>query len=203
MIGALTAGVGIGVAAVTVMGRSVNRILDGHEVASVDRNRSVAVLLIGADHSSRVERNVDERTGGRGFSHVVVDAAERDETGARLVYECFPREGVRRIRFSERYGSDGTERMRPIVRAVIPKVWGEYVRASLGALVGQVYDVWTAFLPSRKGLVCSRMVMRALPPSLTNNVRPYSDKHPISPNDLARAFGVSSPLSHDVMVTSL
>jgi len=68
--------------------------------------------------------------------------------------------------------------------------------------VGQAYDVWTAFVPSRKGLVCSRMVMRALPPVLTTSVRPHSDRHPISPNDLARAFGVSSPLSHDVMVTA-
>ncbi|MGH1343786.1 MAG: hypothetical protein ACRBN8_19675 [Nannocystales bacterium] len=202
MIGALTVGAGLGVFGVTMLGRAANRTLEGREVASVDRDRSVAVLLIGADHSSRVEKSVDERTGGRGFSHVVVDASERDETGARLVYECFPREGVRRIRFSERYGSDGTERMRPMVRAVIPRAWGESVRASLSALVGQVYDVWTAFLPSRKGLVCSRMVLRALPPALTANVRPHSDRHPISPNDLARAFGVSSPLSHDVMVTA-
>ena len=203
MIIPLTVGAGLGVVAATAVSRAAFRTVEGHDVAAVDRDRSVAVLLIGADHRNRVEREVDERTGGLGFSHVVVDAGERDESGARLVYDCFPREGVRRVRLSERYGSDrGGYLMRPVVRAVIPKSHGDHVRSTLSALVGQSYDVLAAFAPSRNGLVCSRMVLRVLPDSTCSRVRSHSARHPISPNDLARAFGVASPFSHDVMVTA-
>lgn len=205
MIGTATAvGALAGAGAAYAVGRAANRTVESRVAASVDADRSSAVLLIGADHRNWVERNVDESTGGVGFSHVVVDAAERDENGARLVYDCFPREGVRRVRLSERYGSAGRDReaMRPVVRAVIPNRWAAHVRSGLAALVGQAYDVLTAFAPSRGGLVCSHMVMRVLPPELTRNVRPHSSRFPVSPNDLARAFGVASPYSHDVMVSA-
>jgi hypothetical protein len=145
---------------------------------------------------------VDHRTGGLGFSHVVIDACERDETGARLVYDCFPREGVRRVRLSERYGSNHDGSPRPIVRAVVPRAFGPRVRAAASALVGQSYDLLTAFAPSRDRLVCSLMVMRVLPREFVASVRSSNTRHPISPNDLARAFGVASPYSHDVMVTA-
>ena len=201
MIGAMAVGVVGGAAAAVALDRAANRTLEGHDVASVDRGRSVAVLFIAADHDSRIERGVDTRTGNVGFSHVVVDAGERDDTGARLVYDCFPREGVRRVRLSERYGSHRNGMLRPMVRAVIPARHAERVRAALGAIVGQSYDVLTAFAPSRDRLVCSLMVMKALPRDLTRGVRPHSPRHPVSPNDLARAFGIAGPFSHDVMVS--
>lgn len=201
MIGAVTVGAGLGAAAAVALDRAANRTVEGHDVASVDRDRSVAVLFVGADHGNRIERNVDTRTGGLGFSHVVVDAGERDETGARLVYDCFPREGVRRVRISDRYGSNRDGSVRPIVRAVIPNRDAERVRAALGALVGQSYDLLTAFAPARDRLVCSLMVMKALPRDLTRGVRAHTPRHPVSPNDLARAFGITGPYSHDVMVS--
>jgi hypothetical protein len=46
------------------------------------------------------------------------------------------------------------------------------------------------------------MVMRVLPREFVASVRSSNTRHPISPNDLARAFGVASPYSHDVMVTA-
>lgn len=201
MIGSIALGAGLGASAAIYAGRAANRTVEGHEVASIDRARSVAVLLVGADHASRIERGVDRQTGGLGFSHVVIDAGERDETGARLVYDCFPREGVRRVRLSERYGSNRDGTPRPIVRAVVPRVHNERVRSAAAALVGQSYDVLTAFAPSRDRLVCSLLAMKVLPPELTSGVRPSSRWHPVSPNDLARAFGVASPYSHDVMVS--
>jgi len=175
------------------------RTVDGAEVAHVDFALPVAFVLIAADRSSGVERVVDAQTGYRGFSHVVVDCGEFDEQGRHLVYDCFPREGVRRIALSERYGSAGG-RPRRRVRVQLPPSDGAYMRGAMSALVGAPYDVVAAVAPGRRGLVCSRLVMRGLPEELARRVTPLEPRHPISPNDLARAFGVHGPTAPDVAV---
>lgn len=195
-------GVGLccGVAGVVMVSRATVRTVDGAVVDRVDTEAPVAVVLIGADKQSRLERVVDAQTGYRGFSHVVVDCAEFDGQGRHLVYDCFPREGVRRVSVSERYGS-ASGRPRPRVRVVLPPEDGEYMRGAMAALVGAPYDVIAAVAPRRRrGLVCSRLVMRGLPEDLAQRVMPLQPRHPISPNDLARAFGVHGPYAPDVAV---
>lgn len=193
-------GVACGAAAIAALSMAGNRTVPGAVEYQVDTDRGVAFVLIGADHFRRIEREVDERTGRLGFSHVVVDAGELDPQGRRLVYDCFPREGVRRVVLSERYGSE-RGKMRPRVRVSLPERAVEHARGAMNALVGTPYDLASAVAPSRPGLVCSRLVMRGLPEDLAERVRPMSDRHPISPNDLARAFGVAGPYSPDVVLT--
>ena len=194
-------GICCGVVGVGVVSRAAVRTVDGAPLAYVDPAIPVSVVLIAADRSSHVERLVDAQTGHRGFSHVVVDCGEFDPQGRHLVYDCFPREGVRRVAVSERYGS-AAGRPRPRVRVVLPPEDGEYMRGAMTALVGAPYDVVAAFAPRRRrrGLVCSRLVMRGLPAELARRVTPLQSRHPISPNDLARAFGVHGPSAPDAAV---
>ena len=198
MIG-FAVGLCCGALGVAVVSREAVRTMAGASVASVDPTVPVAVVLIAADKTSRVERVVDAQTGHRGFSHVVVDCGEFDGLGRHLVYDCLPREGVRRVAVSERYGSVGG-RPRSRVRVVLPPEDGEYMRGAMAALVGSPYDVIAAFAPRRPGLVCSRLVMRGLPVELAQRVKPLEPRHPISPNDLARAFGVHGPHAPDVAI---
>ena len=196
-------GVGLccGAVGVAMVSRAAVRTVDGAPVAYVDDASPVAVVLIAADKESHVERVVDAQTGYRGFSHVVVDCGEYDPQGRHLVYDCFPREGVRRVPVSERYGS-ASGRPRPRVRVVLPPEDGEHMRGAMAALLGAPYDVVAAIAPRRRrrGLVCSRLVMRGLPDDLAQRVTPLQPRHPISPNDLARAFGVHGPHAPDVAV---
>lgn len=179
--------------------RAAVRTVDGATAAHVDFDEPVAVVLIAADKECPIERVVDAQTGYRGFSHVVVDCGEFDTDGRHLVYDCFPREGVRRVAISERYGSvRGRPRKR--VRVVLPPSDSEHMRGAMSALVGAPYDVVAALAPKRRGLVCSRLVMRGLPDELARRVTPLQPRHPISPNDLARAFGVHGPNAPDVAV---
>lgn len=194
-------GLCFGAAGVGLVSRAAVRTVEGAAVAYVDPAQPVAVVLIAADKHSRVERVVDAQTGHRGFSHVVVDCGEFDPQGRHLVYDCFPREGVRRVSVSERYGS-ASGRPRPRVRVVLPPEDGEYMRGAMAALVGAPYDVVAAIAPRRRrrGLVCSRLVMRGLSDDLAKRVRPLQPRYPISPNDIARAFGVHGPHAPDVAV---
>ncbi len=188
-----------GVLGFAVLSTAAERTVDGVEAAGVDPRRPVSVVLVAADHGSRIERLVDRQTGHRGFSHVVVDCGEVDHDGRSLVFDCFPREGVRRVALSDRYGS-GQGRPRKRVRVVLRGGDGEHMRGAMMALVGAPYDVAAAIDPRRRGLVCSRLVMRGLPMDLARRVQPFSPRRPISPNDLARAFGVHGPNAPDVTV---
>ena len=180
-------------------GTAAVRTVEGAHVADVEEACPVAVLLVAADRNNRIERLVDRQTGCRGFSHVVVDCGEFDEAGRRLVYDCFPREGVRRVVLSERYGSV-QGRVRRRVRVSLPEADGERMRGAMAALVGAPYDVVATVDPRRRGLVCSRLVMRGLSPDLARRVRPLSSRHPVAPNDLARAFGIAGPSAPDVAI---
>mgnify|MGYP000017328156 CR=1 FL=1 len=194
-------GLCLGGVSVAMVSRAAVRTIEGAQVAYVDTESPVAVVLIAADRENRVERVVDAQTGHRGFSHVVVDCGEFDPQGRHLVYDCFPREGVRRVSVSERYGSS-SGRPRARVRIVLPPDDGEYMRGAMAALLGAPYDVVAAIAPRRRrrGLVCSRLVMRGLPEDLAQRVTPLQPRHPIAPNDLARAFGVHGPNAPDVAV---
>jgi len=192
-------GLGCGVASIVAASVASVRTLEGGEASAVDHARPVAIVLIAANHDNSIERVVDRQTGCRGFSHVVVDCCELDPEGRRLVYDCFPREGVRRVVLSERYGTCGG-RARKRVRIELPNADGERMRGAMSALIGAPYDVAAAIDPRRRGLVCSRLVMRGLPDDLARCVHPYAPRHPISPNDIARAFGVCGPNSADVAI---
>lgn len=195
-------GVGLfcGAVGLAAASQAAVRTVEGAAVAYVDDTQPVAVVLIAADKACRIERVVDAQTGHRGFSHVVVDCAEFDADGRALVYDCFPREGVRRVAVSERYGS-ACGRPRKRVRVLLPPDDGAYMRGAMSALVGAPYDVIATVAPRRRrGLVCSRLVMRGLPEELARRVAPMQPRHPIAPNDLARAFGVHGPTAPDVAV---
>lgn len=188
-----------GAAGLAAVSTASARTLEGLDVARVDRGRAVSFVLIAADHGNTIERIVDLKTGRLGFSHVVVDCCDVDAEGRRLVYDCFPREGVRRVALSERYGTCRGQ-LRKRVRVCLPDADGERMRGAMAALVGAPYDVAASLDPRRRGLVCSRLVMRGLDDDLARRVRATKPRHPISPNDLARAFGVCGPNSPDVAV---
>lgn len=198
MLMMLGVGAALGATAVAVAASATKRTLPGVQRYTV-RGGGVSIVLIGANQSVLIEREVDRSTGSTGFSHVVIDASEVDDLGRRLVYDCFPLEGVRRVVLSERYGS-AKGQPRPRVRVTLPPDAAEHMRGAMSALIGAPYDVAATVDPKRVGLVCSRLVMRGLTKDLASRVRPFCKRHPISPNDLARAFGVASPYSKDVQL---
>lgn len=193
------AGMACGVMGLAGLSVAAVRTIEGSDAAGVESDRPVAIVLVAADHANVIERTVDTQTGRRGFSHVVVDCGEVDQDGRRLVYDCFPREGVRRVVLSERYGTCRGQ-LRKRVQVTLPEADGDRMRGAMAALVGAPYDVAATIDPRRRGLVCSRLVMRGLSEDLAARVRPHTPRHPISPNDLARAFGVRGPNSPDVAI---
>ncbi len=190
-------GVVVGILATALAGSLSHRVRPGELDVVTDPDGRVSILLVGADRERFVERQVDDRSGGLGFSHVVVDASETDTLGRRLVYDCFPNEGVRRVRVAERYGTV-RGRPRPIVRVFLPPLAGAEMRGAVRAQLGKPYDLPAVVDPRRPGLVCSRLVLVGLPSALRDRIKPWNSRHPISPNDLARAFGVTDPYAMDV-----
>ena len=193
----LAVGIALGAVCTYVGGRALSNTREGESCSWVDDSRRVAIVLVGASERL-VERQVDRRTGSLGFSHVIVDAAEHNARGQRLVYDVLPLLGVHRVPLSHRYGSRRNLLPRPLVRISLPVEVGTELRGAMRSQVGLPYDLPATVDPKRPGLVCSRLVHRGLPMSLRSRIKPHSKRHPVSPNCIARAFGVEGPFSPDV-----
>ncbi len=161
--------------------------------ASVRPSCSVSVLLIERDRVP-LSRAIDLASGGLGFSHAAWDACE-EVGGIPVGIDCRPGQGVHRRPLVDIVGS------RRFVRVVLPLSEGREAYGCARARVGERYDGLAFFVNAprarRRGTICSELVFDCLPESLRARVD-FPAGRPVSPNDLARAFGVRGVDSPDV-----
>lgn len=146
----------------------------------------VSIVLFGAgpDVESRM---IDLATGGRGFSHVALDACEADERGPLLI-DCRPGEGVHRRPLSD-YGD------RPRVHVYLGATEGAEVYGCIRGRIGAPFDTLGLVAPRTgpgRSVVCSQLIDECLPARLRDRI-PRRAGRTVSPNDLAAAFDVDGP----------
>lgn len=159
---------------------------------------TIAIWLLEVDRDDPVSVAVNETTGALGFSHAVLDICEEDAEGHALLVDAQLGEGVRRVR-ADRYDS------RRRVRVYLSGDSAWELRGCARARVGTPFDVLGFLRPEEnaRGITCSHYLAQCMPPDLRQRVdlaRRQEDRGAISPNQLARAFGVGSPHDSDVMI---
>lgn len=168
----------------------------GLEEGELREDCTIAIWLLEVDRDDPISVLVNETTGAEGFSHAVLDACEKDAAGKPLVIDCHIREGIQRVR-AARYA--GRKKVR--INLDGPEAWE--IRGCARARVGASYDVLTMLWPEdgQKGLVCSDYLYRCMPRAMREKVdgaRRSEDRGAVSPNQIARAFGIANPMADDV-----
>jgi hypothetical protein len=187
-------GVLVGVCLAFVANASVGR-RPGLTTAKVRPGCAVSILLIRASQEPSSQA-IDAATGRRGFSHAAWDACESVD-GVPVGIDCRPGHGVHRRPLAEITAG------RQYARVVLPLDAGREAYGCARARVGQPYDGIALAMRTgskRRGTICSELVWECLPESLRARVDMPRNR-PVSPNDLARAFGVSAKTLKDVQVT--
>lgn len=155
---------------------------------------SVSILLLATSQKPHAIV-ADRSTGSRGFSHVAWDACE-SAGGVAYGIDCRPGHGVHRRPLEEII--DG----RRAVRIYLPPHEGAEAYGCARGMVGVPYDGIALFRgpgSSRRGTICSELIYECLPEALKARIRLPSGR-PLSPNDIAAAFGVAGPHSPDVEI---
>lgn len=171
------------------------RMAQGEPVDDFIRPEGVSVKILFFVPVDETSRDIDEATGGHGYSHVAIDAGEIDKaSGDYLIIDCRPTKGVFR-----RPLSDMGSRRRSIVE--LSSEVGEQSYGYIRASMDKPFDVLSmAFGGDRTSTYCSKLVWDSLPQSYRTHVLEVcKDKdcgwhaafNPIpSPNQLALALGV-------------
>ena len=138
-----------------------------------------AILLIAPN--TTWGRMVDAVTGGLGWSHVVLDADEEDESGEALWWDCTPKKGIHRVRASESKYRD-----REFSRIELAPQDGLFVQQCAEVCQGRRYSSKDS---------CASWIIRCLPPHLEVFAEVAAERFrlPLCPNVLAIAFGVEHP----------
>lgn len=164
----------------------------GVDVAAMREQCRISVVFFAP---TRLPNMINDASGGEGFSHVAIDACEVDDDGDHLLIDCQPGTGVHR-RLESAYGD------RKRVRAWLSAAEGAELRGCARAKLGQPFDIVGLVVPEgseSSGVICSGLVWSCLPLRLQKMV-PVPDRRPVAPNDIARAFGITSPNDADVEV---
>lgn len=191
MIGALLLG-SMATGAVILAARGVaNRRAPQTPPRRRDRCAVAVVLFVPDGQEGEI---IDRATGRRGFSHAALDGCEVDEAGRHVLIDCQPGRGVHR-RVAETYGE------RPRVYCYLGREDGAEAYGCARARVGEPFDPVGLVVPRTgpgRGVVCSQLVADCLPARVRQRIATTPGR-PISPNDLARAFG-AEPGGPDVEV---
>lgn len=144
---------------------------------------TLSIVLVGVDASSRVSTAIDAATGRRGFSHVLFDPC-RERDGTPLVVDYTMRRGVHWSSL-DTYDGRRLERVELDAQTGL-ETWG-CVRAHLGR---PFRGVELAAGNAEAGS-CVGLIVKCLPWSLQQAMVPLIEGPCVSPNTLARYFGVS------------
>lgn len=144
---------------------------------------SMSIVLVGVDPESRTSAAIDKATGSRGFSHVLFDPC-RSHDGRALVVDYTMRHGVHWATL-DAYAHRRIERVQLDAQTGL-ETWG-CVRASLG----KQFRTLELVAGNSEAGSCVGLIVRCLPWSLQEAMRPLVEGPCVSPNTLARFFGVA------------
>lgn len=140
---------------------------------------SVLLVHTGSHPFSRI---VNRASGRRGFSHIILDGCEIDESGRSLVIDVDRGKGVVRRPLLE--ATEG----KPYVRVYLPLQVGAQLLGCARAQLGQPYSPRALVDTKHDGVTCASLVQRCLPEHLRV---PSPRGRSVAPNDFARAWGIS------------
>lgn len=169
---------------------------------AVDAGDGCSLLLYAARGWGQGEP-IDRLSGRLGWSHLAIDAEERDaSTGERLIIDHRVGIGMQR-RPHRPLDYEG----RPRARIVLPQPVATELRLAAKRLVGSQYRLRASFRSlgdgDLDGTVCSQVVFECLPPDLQRRILRAdvplgplgwllrrANPHLVTPNQFAAAFGV-------------
>lgn len=176
------AGAMVGAAARAYRDRLTSRPQDRTDLTPVE-DCEVAIVLVGRDDKDPVSRAIDDMTGRRGFSHVLLDACRVDEHGRRVAVDYTVRHGVH-------WSTLDQYRHRRIVSIPLPFPIGLEVWGCVRAQLGRPMDVAAIALGIDTRASCVGLIVACLPWSMQEDLLALRRGPCVSPNTLAEYWGI-------------
>lgn len=145
---------------------------------------SVSIVLVAVDPSDRVSVAVDRVTGRRGWSHCYVDPC-RTRDGVVSIVDYTVRRGVH-WSLPQRYAS----RERVAIRldpVTASELWG-----CVRGRIGKAWDAGPLLVGQESAATCVGLVVACLPGAMRDRLEPLREGPCLSPNTLARFFGLTA-----------
>lgn len=145
----------------------------------------VAIVLLAVDPADPVSVAIDNRTGRRGFSHAYVDPCRVDDEGRSMVIGYTVARGVH-WEYADRY-----KPTRARVRVKLDAVTGGELWGCVRARIGRPLQVESVVLGIDTASSCVGLIVACLPFAVQDKLRALQEGPCVSPNTLARYFGVA------------
>lgn len=145
---------------------------------------TVSLVLVGVDPSSPISTGIDAKTGRAGFSHVYLDACRVDELGRRVVIDYTAARGVH---WSDASGYAA----RAKATIELGGELGAEVFGCVASKLGAPFRIAPLIAMVENDTTCTGLIVHCMPPALRRELRDRTGDRCVSPNDLARFFGVA------------
>lgn len=154
------------------------------ELGPVTSPCNLAIVLVGVD-DSRISQQIDRMTGGLGFSHSYFDPCRVDEIGVRRVVGYSVARGVHWA------DEDEYKSGRRKVRIELDATTGAEIWGCVRTRFGRPLRVSSLVLGVDSAATCVGLIVACLPYAMQQELRAVQVGPCISPNTLARYFGVA------------
>jgi hypothetical protein len=146
----------------------------------------VAIVLVAVDPADPVSTAIDARTGRRGFSHVYVDPCRIEPgSGRRMVVGYSVARGVH-WSYADKY-----KPTRDRVRVRLDAATGSELWGCVRSRIGKPLHVESVVLGIDTASSCVGLIVTCLPFAVQAKLRALQEGPCVSPNTLARYFGVA------------
>lgn len=144
----------------------------------------VSLGLVGVDSRSPISRSVDRYTGRRGFSHVFVDPC-RSVDGVRSIVNYTVTRGVH-------WAPASTYAGRRVELVELDEQTGRELWGCVRGRIGRPFALGPMAVAFPTAANCVGLVVSCLPGTLRAQLAPLIEGVCLSPNTLARYYGVAS-----------